>query len=151
MLFRRLIAPFLISRTPSPVFTPDLGGNDPDVLRAEMQACLNRTGGTLTNLRRAEALSGLFGGLTPEGRQRYIATLKSLDTAAATVTAERYSEIEEAELFGRSTSKLAILDSFESPQRRMLTMLKGARNGAGTIEEIRALADDELKLSIDTL
>jgi hypothetical protein len=151
MLFRRLFARFLAPATPPPVFTADLGGDDTEHLRAEMQTCLNRTGGTLATARRAEALSDLFWKLTPEGCRAYIATLESLDTTAAEVTSERYSQIEEAELFGRSSSKLAILDSFESPQRRMLSMLKGTRNGSATIEKLRSLADEDLKSSIDTL
>lgn len=151
MLFRRLFAPFLAPPVPPPVFTPGLGGDDAEHLRLEMQACLNRTGGTLATARRAEALCDLFEKLTPDGQHSYIAVLKSLDATAAVVTSERYSQIEEAELFGRSSSKLAILDAFESPQRRMLGMLKGARNGARTIAALRSVADDDLKLSIDTL
>jgi hypothetical protein len=74
-----------------------------------------------------------------------------LDKKAAEATSERYAEIEEAELLGRSSSKLAILDAFETPQRRMLAMLNGTKNGAATIEDIRAIADESLKNKIDTL
>lgn len=151
MLFRRLFAPFLAPAVPPPAFTADLGGDDAEHLRIEMQACLNRTGGTLATARRGEALSDLLLKLTPEGCRVFIATLQSLDTTAAEVTSERYSQIEEAELFGRSSSKLAILDSFESPQRRMLGVLKGTRNGSETIEKLKSLADEDLKFSIDTL
>lgn len=150
MLFDRLFSNFRKS-VPPPTFTPDLGGEDAERLRAEMQTCLNRAGGTLVNLRRMNALADLFGRLSPEGRGVYVNVLGTLDKKAAKATSERYSEIEEAELFGRSSSKLAILDAFETPQRRILAMLKGTKNGAQTIEEIRAIADDDLKKNIDTL
>lgn len=147
MLFNRLFG----RAPPPPSFSADLGGNDPDRLRAEMQACLNRAGGTLTNIRRATALSDLFNRLTPEGQHTYISVLKSLDETAAEATSERYSQIEEAELFGRSSSKLAILDAFETPQRRMLEQIKSARNGVEAIAALREIGDDELITNIDSL
>ena len=150
MLFDRLFPSFR-KAAPPPTFTPDLGGDDAERLRTEMQTCLNRAGGTLVNLRRMEALADLFGRLTPEGRRTYVTVLVMLDKKAAEATSERYAEIEEAELLGRSSSKLAILDAFETPQRRMLAMLNGTKNGAATIEDIRAIADESLKNKIDTL
>jgi hypothetical protein len=147
MLFNRLFR----RAPPPPSFSVDLDGDDPGRLRAEMLACLNRAGGTLANLRRAGALSDLFNKLTPDGQRRYVDVLTSLDETAAVATSERYSEIEEAELFGRPSSKLAILDAFETPQRRILGQLKATRNGAQTMDAIRQHADDELKKSIDTI
>lgn len=144
MFLQRIFAG-LLARPAPPSFTPDLHGDEADVLADEMQACLNRRGGTLMTLRRTEALAGLFGGLSPDGKQRYIDTLKSLDAAGGAAAADRYSEIEEAELFGRSSSKLAMLDAFETPVRRMLAALNGTANGATLIAEIAALADDDLK------
>lgn len=151
MIFRRLIA--LLSTPPPspPAFTPDLDGDDTDKLRAEFRHCLDRTGGTLTTARRAEALSELFLRLTPAGQHKYVNTLRSLDAGAPQTTSDRYSQIEEAELFGRSSSKLAILDAFDPPQRRILGMLSATRDGARTIQSLRSIADDELKSSIDTL
>jgi hypothetical protein len=150
MLFDRIFSSFR-KTAPPPIFDLNLAGENAERLRAEMQTCLNRTGGTLTNLRRIHALSDLFDRLTPEGRRKYVSVLGTLDKKAAQATSERYSEIEEAELFGRSSSKLAILDAFETPQRRMLAMLKGTKNGTAVITDIRAIADDELKREIDTL
>ena len=144
MIFRRIFAP-LFARPAPPAFTPDLPGDETRVLADEMQACLNRTGGTLATLRRAQALADLFGRLTPSGRQIYIATLKSLDAAGGKSTADRYSEIEEAELFGRSSSKLAMLDAFETPVRRMLTMLIGTKAGSALIAELTEYADEDMR------
>ena len=121
MIFRRLIA--LLSTPPPspPTFTPDLDGDDTDKLRAEFR------------------------------QHKYVDTLRSLDAGAPQTTSDRYSQIEEAELFGRSSSKLAILDAFAPPQRRILGMLSATRDGARTIQSLRSIADDELKSSIDTL
>lgn len=147
MLFKRFFS------APAPVlqFSPDLGGDDTQHLLSEMKACLNRTGGTLTNARRANALAALFGKLTPAGRQRFIEVLNSLDETGAVSTSERYSQIEEAELFGRPSTKLAILDAFETPRKRILSQLKSARDGNQTIAMIRDLADDELSQEIDNI
>lgn len=142
----------LFSRpAPTLEFSPDLSGNDPNRLEAEMRACINRIGGTLTNARRANALAGLFQNLTPAGQRQFIAVLTYLDEDAAEQTSERYSQIEEAELFGRSTSKLAILDAFETPRKRMLSQLKSARDGDETLAAIREMADEDLKNEVDNL
>ena len=150
MLFQRLFAS-LFARPAPPGFTPDLPGAEAELLATEMQACLNRSGGALATIRRTEALAGLFGGLSADGKQRYVDTLKSLDAAGGKSAADRYSEIEEAELFGRSSSKLAMLDAFETPVRRMLAALNGTANGTALIAEIREFSDDDLQNEITNL
>ena len=151
MFFRRLFAPLLARPVPPPKFSTDLSGDDPAVLRAEMQACTHRDGGTLATARRAHALAELFGKLTAEGKQIYIGLLIGLDDAAPASAADRYSQIEEAELFGRSSSKLAILDAFERPTRRMLTLLNDSGLGAQMIAEIRAVSPTVLQEDIDKI
>ena len=150
MFFQRILSG-LFARPAPPRFTPDLPGDETDVLAAEMQACLDRRGGTLMTVRRTEALAELFGNLSPEGKQRYIDVLKSLDAAGGAAAADRYSDIEEAELFGRSSSKLALLDAFETPVRRMLAALNGTENGQAVIAGISDLADEELRSQIKVL
>lgn len=144
MLLQRIITS-LFARPAPPSFTPDLPGAETDILASEMQACLNRSGGTLMTLQRTKALAGLFAGLSADGKQRYIDVLKSLDASGGKAATDRYSEIEEAELFGRSSSKLAMLDAFETPVRRMLAALNGTTNGPSVIAAIRELADDDIK------
>lgn len=143
MLLQRLFGS-LFARPAPPAFSPDLPDDETEILAAEMQASLNRSGGTLMTVRRTEALAALFPGLSATGKRRYIDVLKSLDAASGKSTSDRYSEIEEAELFGRSTSKLAMLDAFETPVRRMLAALNGTENGPALIAEIRELADEDL-------
>lgn len=141
----------LFARPAPPAFTPNLPGGETAVLAAEMQACLNRTGGTLATARRTEALAGLFAGLSPTGKERYVETLQSLDAASGRSVADRYSDIEEAELFGRPSSKLAMLDAFETPVRRMLAALHGTKNGIALIGEIATFADGDLKIKTEEL
>lgn len=143
MFFGRLFAS-LFARPAPPSFTRDLPGAEAEVLAAEMQACLNRSGGALATIRRTQALAGLFGGLSAVGKQRYVDALKSLDAAGGKSAADRYSEIEEAELFGRSSSKLAMLDAFETPVRRMLAALNGTADGPALLAGIREFADEDL-------
>ena len=134
MVLQRLLAS-LFARPAPPSFTPDIPGVEAEILAAEMQACLNRSGGALATIRRTAALAGLFGGLSAVGKH----------------AADRYSEIEEAELFGRSSSKLSMLDAFETPVRRMLAALNGTTNGPALIAEIREISDDDLKNQMDNL
>lgn len=150
MLFQRIFTS-LFARPAPPSFMPDLPGDETDVLAAEMQACLNRSGGALATVRRTEAIARLFAGLSADGKRRYIETLKSLDAAGGKSASDRYSDIEEAELFGRPSSKLAMLDAFETPVRRMLAALNGSENGPALISKIRELADDELISQMNSL
>ena len=93
----------------------------------------------------------MFSGLTTEGKRRYVDTLKSLNAAGGKSVSDRYSDIEEAELFGGSVSKLAMLDAFETPVRRMLAALNGTENGPALITEIRAFSDEELTKEMNNL
>ena len=141
----------LFARPVAPTFTPDLAGVETGILATEMQACLNRDGGALATIRRTTSLARLFDGLSADGKRRYVETLKSLDAMGVKSAADRYSEIEEAELFGRSSSKLAILDAFETPVRRMLAALNGTADGPNLIKKIMQYSDESLKKHIRNL
>jgi len=150
MSIRKILASLFARPTP-PGFSPDLPDAETDTLAAEMQACLNRSGGTLATIHRTQAVATLFSGLTTEGKRRYVDTLKSLNAAGGKSVSDRYSDIEEAELFGGSVSKLAMLDAFETPVRRMLAALNGTENGPALITEIRAFSDEELTKEMNNL
>ena len=143
MNIRQLFAG-LFARSAPPAFSPDLPNAETAVLAAEMQACLNRSGGALTTIRRAQDIATLFSGLSTEGKRRYVDTLLSLNDTAGKSVSDRYSEIEEAELFGGSASKLAMLDAFETPVRRMLGALNGTENGPVLIAEISELGGEKI-------
>lgn len=143
MNIRQLFAG-LFARPAPPAFSPDLPDTETAVLAAEMQACLNRSGGALTTIRRTQGIATLFSGLSAEGKRRYVDTLLSLNDSAGKSVSDRYSEIEEAELFGGSASKLAMLDAFETPVRRMLGALNGTENGPALIAEIGEFGGEEI-------
>jgi hypothetical protein len=147
----RQIFASLFARPEPPSFSPDLPDAETGTLAAEMQACLNRSGGALTTIRRTQAVATLFSGLSAEGKRRYVDTIRSLNDTGGKSVSDRYSEIEEAELFGGSASKLAMLDAFETPVRRMLAALNGTENGAALIAEIRDFGDEELTREIHNL
>ena len=143
MDIRRIFAS-LFARPAPPGFSSDLPEAETALLAAEMQACLDRRGGTLTTIRRTQDMANLFSRLSASGKRRYVETLLSLNDAAGKSVSERYSEIEEAELFGGCASKLAMLDAFETPVRRMLGALKGTENGAALIAEITEFGGEKI-------
>jgi len=132
-------------------FSPDIPENERPKLLAELQACAHRRGGTLNNARRAQALADLFLSLSPAGQQVFADTLNGLNETAHRSTGDRYAEIEEAELFGRSESKLAVLDMFETPRRRVLRHMCGAENGNALLEEIRQFSAPDLQREVDRI
>lgn len=132
-------------------FTPDLPGAERTQLSAELNACANRQGGSLKNARRAQALTSLFAGLSPAGKMVFTEVLTDLNDRMQRAPGDRYAEIEEAELFGGSDSKLAVLDMFETPRRRVLSHLKETENGHGILAEIEALAGPEVRAEIEEL
>ena len=114
----------LFSKKPARLsFTPDMPESERQQLVSEFKDCANRQGGSLKNARRSQALAELFHRLSPAGKQVFADLLQSLNDAVQQATGERYAEIEEAELFGGSESKLAVFDMFETPRRRLLSHL----------------------------
>ena len=145
------LARFFARKDPRLRFTPDLPDDERTQLAAELTACANRQGGSLKTARRARALATLFFGLTPVGKKVFADTLADLNDRGQRTAGDRYAEIEEAELFGSSDSKLAVLDMFETPRRRVLCHLRETENGEDILTEIRALADPDLRTDIDDL
>ena len=147
MLFARLFG----KSPPHLSFSPDIPENERPKLLAELQACAHRRGGTLNNTRRAQALADLFLSLSPAGQQVFADTLNGLNETAHRSTGDRYAEIEEEELFGGSDSKLAVLDMFETPRRRVLSHLRNSNAGPECLLEIRRLSESDLQNDIDEM
>ena len=126
------------------VFSKDLPENERAKLHDEMKACIERRGGTLKNSRRAQALSNLFGRLSPDGQLVYIQILETLNDDLPETSPEIYSKLEEAEMFGRSATKLAVLDAFETPRRRLIEILSRTESGPEALENISNLASREV-------
>ncbi|HCH56171.1 MAG TPA: hypothetical protein DEV64_03690 [Rhodospirillaceae bacterium] len=140
----------LFQKKSQPVpFSPDIPPDERPLLLAELTACANRSGGSLKNARRAQALADLFRGLSPAGKKVFADTLGTLNDAASRTSGEQYSEIEEAEFFGGSESKLALLDMFETPRRRILHHLSGTSSGLKILGEISTLSEVDVQKDID--
>ena len=126
--------------------SPDLPEVDRKRVLADMRACLDRSGGALAALRRTDALVAAYGKLTPLGRARFAETIVQLDVEHSS---EHYARIEETELFGRPADKLAILESFTPPARRMLELIRDAADGDEVLDGLRQ--DDRLSAEIDAV
>jgi len=147
MFLKRLFS----SREPVATFSPNLGGDDRRRLIAEMKACIERRGGELKNARRAKALVDLFSKLNDDGKEVYAGIVDGFNETAKEDIGEKYSKIEEAELFGGSASKLAVLDSFESPRRRLILRLGDTGNGQWILSELATTVSTESQKEIKSI
>ena len=145
-IFRKFFFP---PRVATLQFTPDLAGNDRDHLKQEMEACLNRDGGSVRNLKRVEALTELFLQLSPVGQQVYVEVLTGLEDTPTQTSGDTYSKFEEAEMFGGSASKLAVLDVFEPRRRRFISMLRASERGPEALVTIESIGPEDLKKDIE--
>lgn len=109
-----------------------------------MRACLDRRGGALAALRRADALASAYRKLTPLGKTRFADAIVQLGAEP-----DHYARIEEMELFGRPADKLAALESFAPPARRMLELIRDAANGGEALDGLRQ--DARLAAEIDAV
>lgn len=129
-------------------FSPDLPLEERTSLVGELKACAEREGGALKNARRAHALTDLFWHLSEAGRRVFAEELGRLNDVAGISAGERYSQIEEAELFGGSDSKLGLLDLFETPRRRVLGYLSATATGKEVLRAIGEHADADFRKDI---
>ena len=132
-------------------FSKDLPEEERSQLLMELVACAKRQGGTVRNARRAQALTELFKKLSPQGRQVFVNLLQNLNGEECFMAGDQYAEIEEAELFGGSDSKLAIVDLFETPRRRVLKQLTSAGFDDEMLLVIKALSNSEMENDIDEI
>lgn len=109
-----------------------------------MRACLDRSGGALATLRRTDALASAYRKLTPLGRTRFADAIVQLG-----MEADHYARIEEMEFFGRPADRLAALESFAPPARRMLELIRDAADGGEALDGLRQ--DGRLVAEIDAV
>ena len=147
MVFKKLFG----KKTPRLSFTPNLPEEERTGLLSELKDCANRKGGSLKNARRAESLANLFHSLSPSGKEVFANLVAGLNNDAGRSAGEQYSEIEEAEFFGGSESKLAVLDMFETPRRRLLAHLATASGGKDLLNTISAILPVEAAQDIKDL
>lgn len=119
-------------------------------LLAELRSCVARRGGERATRRRVDALVARHAALPPEGRAGLAAALDRLSDDEGSPSG-RYADIEAMELFGRSSSKLAVLDALAPPRRRMLALIREAAGGPGLLRELRRDASGGLAADIDAV
>ena len=115
-----------------------------------MRACLASSGVSLSSRRRLRELVALHRQLTPLGVSRFAQLFNRLEISRQE-SSDRYSVLEEAELFGSSASKLSILQAMESPRRRMLALFAATPGGTEMLEAVKQHADPDLCDEIDRL
>lgn len=145
MFLRRLFA----TRPPPFQFSADLPDDEPMRLHDVLNDCLSGKGGMIAAARRTNALAGLFTKLSPTGKARFTAAIESLDGDAVATAMNSYSDIEEAELFGRARDRMAIFDALERRRLRLLTMLAETPDGPQILAEMASL-DPRLTDDINT-
>ena len=120
-------------------------------LRAELELCLARHGGALSNARRVDGLVSRHRDATPAALTAFASDLAQLNDGAADRAAAHYSKMEESEFFGRRSSRIALFDAFETPRRRMLAFIRDANGGTDLLQRVRAVAGTELASDIDDI
>ena len=152
---RALLSRILAGPPTRPVMSADLGGDDEARLLADMRACLD-DGSVVGTRRRADALADLYLRLAPPGQARFVRAVGALGddpgTAAGGLSEPgAFARMEELELFGRASSKLAVLEGLEPPRRRLLKLFAGTARGPEMLDAMRRHADDGLSAEIDRI
>lgn len=150
---RALLSRVLAGPPPRPVLAADLGGGDEARVLADMRACLDDASAVGTR-RRADALADLYRRLAPEGQARFVRAVgalggKSGQAAGGLSEPGAFARMEELELFGRASSKLAVLEGLEPPRRRLLNLFAGTPGGPEMLDAMRRHADAGLSAEID--
>lgn len=107
-------------------------------------SCLAVEGGRRATAIRCERLLRAVEVTGTEGLERLAALLSSLNETAAASVGERYVAMEEADLFGNRSARLAMLDVFETPRRRMLALISVCHGGTDLLLEISDIAGPDL-------
>ena len=152
---RALLSRILAGPPTRPVMSADLGGDDEARLLADMRACLDDESVVGTR-RRADALADLYHRLAPPGQARFVATVGALGDRSGTPGGGlsepgAFARMEELELFGRASSKLALLESLEPPRRRLLQLFAATARGREMLDGMRRHADTGLSAEIDRI
>ena len=150
---RALLSRILAGPPRRPVMSADLGGDDEARVLADMRACLE-DGSAVGTRRRAEALADLYRRLAPAGQARFVRAVSALDSDPGAVAGSlsepgAFARMEELELFGRASSKLAVLESLEPRRRRLLKLFAWTSGGREMLDAMRPHADAGLSAEID--
>jgi malonyl-CoA decarboxylase len=118
---------------------PDLGADQADRLRAEMDACLEARGGEVLARARAAGIAALYLGLSAVGRARFftiLATEFGVERGEADRAVARYQEaVGEAD---KLTAERALRRALVSPGMRLLTKFNALPEGTRFLIDMRA-------------
>jgi malonyl-CoA decarboxylase len=131
---------------------PDLPARDAELVREQMQACLNTKGGEVSARSRAAALGEAYLVLNIKGRTRFLKILAAdfdIDPAKVDAAVEGYRGVSEADDEGRQA--LTVLQqALVAPRITLLTQFNGLPEGVKFLvdlrEELRALMGDDADL-----
>ena len=107
-------------------------------------ACLAVEGGRRATAVRCERLLRSVEKEGDEGLGRLAALLSTLNKTSAISVSERYVAMEEADLFGNRSARLAMLDVFETPRRRMIALIAACPGGPDILHKIEEAAGPDL-------
>ncbi len=152
---RTLLSRILAGPPRCPVMSADFGGDDGARLLADMRACLDDES-VVGTTQRANALADLYHRLAPPGQARFVAIVGALGDRSGTAGGGlsepgAFARMEELELFGRASSKLALLESLEPPRRRLLQLFAATARGREILNGMRRYADTGLSAEIDRI
>jgi malonyl-CoA decarboxylase len=119
-------------------FAPDLSGDDPERLAAQMKACLDARGGEVSARARAAALGREYLALSGEGRRRFLKVMADrfgpdrarVDAAIATLAT--------ADASARPAAELALRTALEPPRVRLLAQFNALPEGIKFLVDLRA-------------
>ena len=137
---RQAIRDITIRRNPD-AFAPRPGLPDPDaeIVREQMQACLDARGGEVSARSRAASLGRAYLALGRSGRERYLHILADefgVDGHAVDAAAARLQAAEEPEQ--RRAAEDAMRAALEAPRVKLLTQFNALPDGVKFLVDMRA-------------
>ncbi len=131
---------------------PDLPDDDLARVRAQMEACLARTGGEVSARARAAALGETYLRLGPDGRRRFLRLLATaFDVDSAAVDAAAAALPAAAGPAARAAAEARLRQVLEPPRVQLLTRFNALPNGTKFLVDLRAeliaLAREEPELA----
>lgn len=127
------------SAVSGPQLRADLPKDDLARVRAQMEACLARTGGEVSARARAAALGETYLRLTQDGRRRFLGLLATdFDADHAAIDALAAELPRAADAAARADLEARLREALEPPRTRLLTQFNALPNGTKFLVDLRA-------------
>lgn len=118
---------------------PDLPDADREIIRAQMQACLEGKGGDVSARTRAAQLGQAYLSLNPAGKERFLRLMAEdfdTDHKAVDVAISRLLAAVDPE--ARDKAERSLRKTLDAPRRRLLTQFNALPNGVKFLVDMRA-------------